>query len=339
MAHITRMLFLRHLRAAPTSYVQHLQKGRIAHEGTGQSFWFRPLDSALSELPVDDRELPAVIKARTSDFQDVSVQTVLTYRVQDPATAATRINFSIDPAVGTWQQDPLGQLAGLIRSSAQEVALAMMATMQLDRVLTEGAVLLRDAISAGIDGDERIRDSGVSLVSVRVLGVHAEPEVERALQTPARELVQQEADRATFERRATAVHQERAIAENEMQNQIELAKREESLVEQRGRNERRQAQERAAAEQVAVEADASRRRTLAAADSEATRALGSARAEAEVEHLAANRDVDTGVLLALALNELATHMPEIGMLNVSPDLLTPILARLGAAPVATRTER
>ena len=53
-----------------------------------------------------------------------------------------------------------------------------------------------------------------------------EPDVERALQTPARELVQQEADRATFERRALAVDSERAIAENELANQIELATRE-----------------------------------------------------------------------------------------------------------------
>ncbi len=38
-----------------------------------------------------------------------------------------------------------------------------------------------------------------------------------------REAVQQDADRATYERRADAVHRERAIAENELANQIELA--------------------------------------------------------------------------------------------------------------------
>jgi regulator of protease activity HflC (stomatin/prohibitin superfamily) len=330
MAHITRRLFLRHLRSAPTSYVQHLRRGTTVHVGAGQSFWFRPLNAAISELPIDDRELPSVIKARTEDFQDVTVQAVVTFRIHDPAVAATRIDFSIDPSTGTWQQDPLGQLAGLIRSSAQEVALAVLSTMRLERALTEGAVLLRDRIAAGLDEDPRVRDSGVSMVGVRILSVHAEPEVERALQTPARELVQQEADRATFERRATAVQHERAIAENELQNQIELARREESLVEQRGRNERRLAEERAAAEGVAVEAEATRRRVLAAADSEVTRAVGSARADAEAAHLAANRDVDTGVLMALALSEVATHLPEIGMLNLTPDLLTPILAHLGA---------
>ena len=62
--------------------------------------------------------------------------------------------------------------------------------------------------------------------------------------------MQQDADKATFERRATAVEHERAIAENELQNQIELARREEQLVTQQGQNERSRATERAAAGQI-----------------------------------------------------------------------------------------
>ena len=58
-----------------------------------------------------------------------------------------------------------------------------------------------------------------------VIALRPEPEVEKALRTPAREQIQQEADRSTYERRAVAVERERAIAENELQSQIELARR------------------------------------------------------------------------------------------------------------------
>jgi hypothetical protein len=68
------------------------------------------------------------------------------------------------------------------------------------------------------------------VIGTRVVALRPEPDVEKALQTPARELLQQETDRATHERRALAVERERAIAENELQNQIELARREEQLV-------------------------------------------------------------------------------------------------------------
>ncbi|CAM5386863.1 hypothetical protein STENM223S_01848 [Streptomyces tendae] len=61
-------------------------------------------------------------------------------------------------------------------------------------------------------------------------------------------------DRATYERRAVAVERERAIAENELASQIELARREEQLVDQRGTNTRREAEEKAAADGVRTEA-------------------------------------------------------------------------------------
>jgi len=51
--------------------------------------------------------------------------------------------------------------------------------------------------------------------------------MEKAMEAPIRECIQQEADEAAFARRALAVEKERAIKENELKNQIELAKRDE----------------------------------------------------------------------------------------------------------------
>src|SRR5689334_2747942 len=97
MAHVTHRLFLRHLRGSPAAWVRHLVRGKPAHEGVGRSFWYRPLTAVLSEVPVDDRELPLLFHARTADFADVTVQATVTYRVSDPALAAARLDFSIDP--------------------------------------------------------------------------------------------------------------------------------------------------------------------------------------------------------------------------------------------------
>ena len=83
-------------RARPSTCATEM----LRHAGTGLSFWFRPLSAVLSEVPVDDRELPLLFHARTSDFQDVTVQATVTYRITDPAVAATRIDFSIDPDTG-----------------------------------------------------------------------------------------------------------------------------------------------------------------------------------------------------------------------------------------------
>lgn len=333
MADITKRLFLRHLRTAPTVHVRHLNKGRITHEGTGLSYWFRPLAAAISELPVDDRELPLLFHARTRDFQDVTVQAAVTFRIADPEVAATRVDFSIDPDTGRWQANPLEQLAGLLTQSAQQHALEVLAAMELATALADGVGAVRDGVAVGLRTDERLAATGIEVVGVRVVALRAEPEVERALQTPTREQVQQDADRATYERRATAVHQERAIAENELANQIELAKREEELVGQRGQNRRREAETQAEAGRIDTQATAERTQTLAEAEAEAARVVGMARAEVEVAELDAYRELDTATVMALAIKELAGNLPEIGTLNLTPDLLTPILTRLAGGVV------
>ena len=107
MAHITSYPLLRHLRGTSTQHVRHLRGGKVAHDGTGLSFFFRPLSAVISEVPVDDRELPLLFHARTADFQDLTVQASVTFRVTDPATACTRIDFSVDPDTGRWRGTPV----------------------------------------------------------------------------------------------------------------------------------------------------------------------------------------------------------------------------------------
>jgi regulator of protease activity HflC (stomatin/prohibitin superfamily) len=304
----------------------------VKNDGVGVAFWFRPLSAAISEIPVDDRELPLQFRARTADFQEMSVQGALTYRIVDPAIASTRVDFSIDLDSGRWRAAPLEQLGSLLTELAQQHALDAVARLTLAQTLSEGIAAVRDTLDRGLAADPRLPATGINIVGVRVVAVRPEPELERALQTPARELVQQDADRATYERRAVAVQRERAIAENELQNQIELAIREEQLVAQRGANERRRAEEAAAASRIESAAEAERRTTLAAADAEATRVTGAADVETEAARMALARDLDPAVLLALAARDLAGNLPEIGSLTITPDLIAGALQRLTAGP-------
>ena len=332
MADIRAFPLARHLRSTATAHVRHLRRGRLAHEGVGLSFFFRPLSAVLSEVPVDDRELPLLFHARTADFQDLAVQASVTYRVTDPATACARIDFSIDPDTGRWRGTPLEQVAGLLTETAQQQVLGLIAARPLAGLLADGIGQIRDKILAGLTADPRLAETGIAVIGARVVAIRPEPEVEKALRTPAREQIQQEADRATYERRALAVERERAIAENEMTNQIELARREEQLVAQRGANTRRHASEAAAASAIEADAQAARERLLAEAGAAGTRALGEAEAAAETARMAAYRDLSPASLLALAAKDLAGGMPPIGTLVLAPELLTPLLARLGARP-------
>ncbi|MFJ1755929.1 SPFH domain-containing protein [Kitasatospora sp. NPDC088134] len=345
MADITRRFGFRHLRSAPTSHIRHLRGGQLAHEGTGLAFWFRPLTAAISEVPAEDRELAMMFHARTADFQDLAVQATVTYRISDPTVAATRLDFGIDPDTGAWRSEPLAQLGTLLTETAQQHALQLIAHAPLAETLVDGVTTVRERIAAGLAAESRLAEIGLTVLAVRVTAVRPEAEMERALRTPAREQVQQEADRATYERRAVAVERERAIAENELESQIELARREEELVAQKGTNARRDAEQKAAADAVRTDSEAARRTRLAVAEAEAAgtmavqqaeaaRALGEAKAAAEAAWLTAHQQVGPEILQALALIRLAEHLPRIDSITLTPDVLTGLLTRL-SSPATT----
>src|SRR3954468_3943179 len=122
MADIRRFPFSRHLRSTPTNYIVHNRRGKLVHKGAGIAFYFRPLNAAISEVPIAEAELSILFSARTIDFQEVSVQATVTYRFGDPEVAAQRIDFSIDPYRGQWIGKPLEQVGTRITELAQQYA-------------------------------------------------------------------------------------------------------------------------------------------------------------------------------------------------------------------------
>ncbi|MBH0053004.1 hypothetical protein I6E74_02325 [Salinibacterium sp. SWN139] len=317
MAYIRQYGFFRHLRSTPTAHIVHLKKGAVAHEGVGTAFYFRALTAAISEVPTAESELPLVFHARTVDFQDVAVGATITYRYADPSLAARSIDFAIDTETGQWISDPLAQVSSRITELAQQYALESIATMKLLDLLAAGLPTVRQAMTDGLASDQRLAKTSILVIGVRVVSIKPQAELASALETPVREQVQQNADKATFERRAVAVERERAIAENELQSKIELAKREELLVGQEGANALKRAKEAAASEKVRSESAA-----------ENVRVMGAATADAEKARLAAFEGIESEVLLALAANSLAENLPEIGTLNLSPDVLSQALSRI-----------
>ena len=99
---------------------------------------------------------------------------------------------------------------------------------------------------------------------------------------------------------------------------------------QEGANARRRAEEAAAAALVEATAAAERETLRSTAAAASTREIGEAEAAAQAAKLAAYAGVDPAVLTALALQQFAVNLPEIGQLTVTPDLLSKVLGGLGS---------
>jgi regulator of protease activity HflC (stomatin/prohibitin superfamily) len=331
MAQITHYPLVSHVRGQASSQTLYWKGGRLRRSGRGLSFFFRALSANLAEVPLDDRDLTFLFHGRTSDFQDVVVQGVVTYRVTNPEAIANRIDFSLDLRTGQYARTPLELIADRLTQLAQQHVWAIVVRSPLADLLTDGVDRLRAAIGDGLAGEQSLDAMGLAIVSVRVSSVQPDPEVEKALQTPTRERIQQQADEATFGRRALAVEKERAIAENELQNRIELARRQAQLVDQEGANARRQAEEAAAAAKIEAEAAAERSAIDTTSKANAVKQIDGERLAIEKERVAAYGALAPAALAALAAREFAGRIQKIEHVNLSADALTPFLSDLAAA--------
>lgn len=337
MATITKLGLLRHLRAEPNQYILHYSAGTLSRQGAGLAYWFLPMSASVALLPVEDAEATTLLHERTGDMQAVNVQVTVRYRVAKPELAARRVNFAISTENGAWTEKPLEKLAEFFNQRVQEPARTALSALTLAETVKSGAEKVQAAVRAHLLDDPELHDMGLAVVDVHVIHVSPSAEMEKALQTPARESLQQKADEAIFRRRADAVEKERAIKENELATEIELERRNEELIQRRGNNKLREVSQDAEAEKLATEAGIERSnlqanaaaaqiKLRAEADADARRAIGKADADSEAARAAAWKDLPSKVLLGLAAIEFARKVDHINHLNLSPNMLSDLLA-------------
>jgi regulator of protease activity HflC (stomatin/prohibitin superfamily) len=314
MAHIRNFGLISQLRSDASHYVIRYRKGRVRQSGRGLVFWFRPETASIAEVPIDDRELAIFVKGRSSDFQDVVAQGTLSWRVVEPEKLAERVDFTIGLGSGEYVREPLERIETRLTGLVNQVALQYLAEAPIRTLLDKGLDPLRTRLDQALSGDAALAELGVAVVAVRLNNLSPSSELQRALQIPTFEALQQKADEATFERRALAVEKERAIAENELANKVELARREKELITEEAENERSRATAAAEAQQIEAEAEAQRTRTVEGANT-----------EAEQARIAIYRDLPSSVLLGLAARELAGKLDTIEHVNITPDLLASVL--------------
>lgn len=327
MATIRSLGFVAQLRSEASSHVIRYRNGRAIESGRGLVFWFVPETASIAELPMDDREMTLFVKGRSQDFQTVAVQGTIGWHVVDPARLAERVDFSIDLRTGKLRGEPIEKIQARIAGIANQAVQQYLGQAPVRALLDAGPAPLRERLQAVVAADPALTDIGIAAVAVRLTNLTPTSELERALLTPTFEALQQKADEATFQRRALAVEKERAIAENELANKTELARREKLLIAEEAENARNRATGAAEAQQIEAGAEAER-----------IRAIESAKAEAERQHIAIYRDLPPAILLGLAAQQLAGKLDRIEHVNVTPDLLATVLGefRKGPAVIGVR---
>ena len=317
------MFGIAYLKTPPTTYVLHYKNGKVKREGRGLSFLYYAPTSTLVLVPQASADLPFVWTTTTTDFQEVTVQGQLTYRIADPKKLAALLDFSVDAAGRHRSEDP-EKLEERLVHVTQVLAQAVIGRMTLRQALASSAELVRE-VTAGLRAAESVSTVGVEPLAVTILSLRPTPEMARALEAEARELLQREADSSIYARRNAAVEQERIIKESELETELAVE------------TKKKEIREKKMAADIAVE---EQRSALIARQVENDKLASDSRAYALEATLAPLRTADWKTLMAvssggadpklmiaLAFRELAENAQKIGELNMSPDLLKSLLSK------------
>lgn len=313
------------MKVPPTTYVLQYKHGKIRREGAGLSFIYYAPTSTIVAIPIASADVPFVFQESTADFQSVTIQGQLTYRVADPRRLASLLDFSIDRHHAYYSEDPrklperlIHTLQTLTRTITQRLVLKD-ALVSSDAIVVEALAKLRES--------EAVSALGIEILSLSILSIRPTPETGRALEAEAREALHQRADEAIYARRNAAVEQERLIKESELNTEIAIEEKKRQI------RETQMAAEIAVEEQRAQLIDRRVANERKDANSRAYTLTQTLRPLRDLNWktlmMLGGKNADPKAMVALAFQEMAENAQKIGELNMSPDLLRSLVGTAG----------
>ncbi len=332
------MFGIKHIKFDSMTYVLHFKNGNIKREGRGLSFFYFAPNSSIAAIPMGSNDLPFVFNESTNDYQTVTIQGQISYKINNPKTLADVLDFTVEDN-GQYKKNDIEKLNQRIINEAQTATSAYIHGIKLKDAI-RSAKAIEENITEGLKSSAAIGMLGIEILGANILAIQATPEMARALETETREKLQQEADLAVYERRNFAVEQERIIKESELNTEIAVEEKQKQIAEKKMESDVQKADNERKLREMNLEADISvenQRKSLIEQKTENDKKEAETKGYVLETTLKPYRNMDWKTLTALnnnsdprfnislAFRELADNAGKIGNLNISPDLLDSIL--------------
>lgn len=333
------MFGIKHIKFDSMTYVLQFSNGKISREGRGLSFFYFAPNSSIVAIPMGSNDLPFIFNESTNDYQTVTIQGQISYKISNPKTLADVLDFTVTDN-GQYKKNDIEKLNQRIINEAQTATSSYIHEIKLKDAI-RSAKTIEDRILEGLKVSPAITMLGIEILGANILAIQATPEMARALETETREQLQQEADQAIYERRNFAVEQERRIRETELNTEIAVEEKQKQIAEKKMESDVQKADNDRKLREMKLEADIAvenQRKLLI------EQQTANDKKEAETQGfviettLKPYKDIDWKILTALnnnpdpkfnislAFRHLAENADKIGNLNISPELLESILS-------------
>jgi regulator of protease activity HflC (stomatin/prohibitin superfamily) len=284
-------MLINYFKGEPNNYVIRYKNGQIVDHGEGLDFFYLPFNTSIAMVSTVSQDAPFIFNESTVNFQEVAIQGSITYRLVTPLESAKYLDFSINPNTGKYRGNDFEKLNQRVINAVQAHTRKGINGLTLEETLTK-VKELSGQVLASVREEDSLTKLGVVVESLYFVAIKPKPEMQKALEAEYRESLQRNADRAIYDRRASAVEEERKIKQRELETEIELETRRRELVNMQAEN-----------------------------------SLKLAEAEAKAEEMKLNPygNLAPQALVGLAFKEFAGNAGKIGNLNISPDILGQII--------------
>lgn len=334
------MFGLKFMKFEPNDYVILYRNGMIKKQGKGLSFWYYSPKESIAKIPTALVDEPFMFEESTLDFQMVTVQGNVSYKIEDPLKTASSVNFTLRNRGKGYFESPEEKISKKIISAVIVSANKTMNKRNLKQVMRMREEI-KEEILNDLQASEELREMGLGIMNLSILAIKPNAETAKALEAQTREQILKDADDAIYVRRNSSIEQERIVQENEYNTQIAIEEKKREIEERKLKakqglmkqenllreeqiladiqiEEKKKELMTLSAEQIRIQADAKAYELSAA-----MKALENT--NQETLQALASVGMDSNRLIAIAFQELAKKAGSIGQLNVSPDLLSELM--------------
>jgi len=217
-----------YFKANPTEYCRISVGGKVKAEEKGASKLILPYRTSVEIVSTSLMNQPYTFLEVTADKQQVTVQGSFLYSAKEPKKVLSNFNCAIDPR----EKDNRGsfdEITDQITNSIRSAAKKFIQKTSLENVLIQSEEL-KSEISTKVTDSQALSDLGLRVQTIYVNEITPDPVIQKALGAVYREALLTKENKATYDRRAEAVMQEKQIKQNELNNSIDLEKKRENLI-------------------------------------------------------------------------------------------------------------
>lgn len=336
------MFGIRFIKSQPTTYLIEYKSGKVGRQGAGLSFLYFAPTTTLAAIPAGSRDESFIFQQVTADFQTITVQGQIAYRISEPTKAAAMLNFALRADGKSYESDDPEKLRQRVLSAVE-----VLSQKTIKSIALKEALLASDRLALEVTREFKvypeITSLGIDIQGISVLAIKPTPETARALEAEAREVILRQSDEAIFVRRNAAIENERTIRESELDTEVAVEQKKRTIRETQMEAEasvRRKKQELRDMEMDADIALEEKRKSFVAKNAENTKMLAEAEAHRVAAVMQAMEKADPrivqalsasgmqpGQLIAQAFVGIAERADKIGQFNMSPDLLQTLLSQ------------